>query len=181
MMTNDLILMVGQADFSFAAIPILPVILSFLGSLVRGVREKTGNAAEWAQVALSWIHRVILLNIFFIIIKTLSKPLYIVGIIVLLTYFPDTLQWIFMQIGLIQIKIFAILLNAVMPEIFAYSSGDITEWAQLWNSALTALPSQVVEVMQALDVASLMGIVTSCLTSGFVIRTILRINKRMGL
>lgn len=181
MMTNDLVSMVGQADFSYAVFPILPVILSFLGSILVGLKEKTGNAAEWAQVALSWIHRIILLNIFYIIIKVLSKPLYIVGIIVLLTYFPDVVQWIFMQIGLIQIKIFAILLNILMPEIFAYSSGDITNWAQLWNSALTALPSEVLEVMRALDVASLMGIVTTCLTSGFVIRTILRINKRMGL
>lgn len=181
MMTSDLVSIVSCAQFDFAGLPILPLILSFLASIVGRLRTSAGNAAEWAQVALAWVHRVILLNIFFLVVKILSKPLYVAGIIVLLTYFPDAVQWIFMQLGLVQIRIFALILNTLLPEIFSYSSGEITEWAQIWNSALSALPAEIVEVMQALDVASLLGIATSCFTAGFSIKTIMRINRRIGI
>lgn len=112
------------------------------------------------------------------IVKILSRPLMIAGLIFLLLYYPDAVAWVFMKIGEIQLHVFAIILAAVMPNLFPTS--DVDSWASIWNNAISAFPQEVVDVMAALDLAGLLGMVTTCLTAGFTIKLYLRLVKRIG-
>lgn len=95
-----------------------------------------------------------------------------------LLYYPDTVAWVFMKIGEIQIHIFAIILSAVLPDLFP--TADIDSWASIWNNAIGVFPQNMVDTMGALDLAGLLGMITSCLTAGFTIRLYMRLVKRMG-
>ncbi len=113
------------------------------------------------------------------IISILSRPLWIGGIILLLLYYPDTVAWVLMKIGEIQIHIFAILLSAILPDLFP--SADVKSWADIWNNAISVLPQNVVDTMASLDLAGMLGMITSCLTAGFTIKIYMRLIKRAGL
>lgn len=115
------------------------------------------------------------------IIKFLSRPLAIIGLIGVLTYYPEAIQWIFVKIGEIELKIFAMLLSVAMPDIFGGVSTEYDSWAGLFNSALSVIPSEILEVCQSLDVAGLMGMVTSTLTVGGTIVLTKRILLRGGI
>jgi len=171
-------------DFSFDPAMILcagfPVIaldgLVRIGQNVLSLLSQfKGHLARYIIISLI-IHGVVGM------MKFLSKPFYIVGIVFLLTYFPDVIQWIFMQLGLIEVKIFALLLSIVMPQIFGGDVGaQVNDWSQIWNAALNALPPDVLDVLAKANVAELLGIVTSCLTSGWVIKIYRHIMLRAGL
>lgn len=110
-----------------------------------------------------------------------KTPIFLVGLVLALTYFPDTIQWVFMQIGMIQIKLFMIVLSAVMPDIFTFGSADVNSWAAIWNQGISALPSDMVDVMNGLGVAELLGLVTSTLMAGSTIAIYRKIMTRAGL
>ncbi len=112
------------------------------------------------------------------IVRILSRPVMIAGLIFLLMYYPDTVAWVFMKIGEIQLHVFAIILSAVLPDIFPTS--DIDSWAGVWNGAISAFPQEVIDTMSALDLAGLLGMITSCLTAGFTIKLYMRLVKRIG-
>lgn len=112
------------------------------------------------------------------IVRVLAKPMFIVGFILVLMYYPEAIQWIFMKIGEIQIRIFGVMLAIILPEIF--TTADVDSWSQLWNSAISVFPTEITDVMAALDLAGNLGMVTSCLTSGFTIKIYMRLVKRMG-
>lgn len=112
-----------------------------------------------------------------VVIEIFKKPLGIVFLIFLLTYYPDTIQWILMQIGLIELKIFAIVLAAVLPDVFGQAS-DLNSWADIWNNALNVLPVDMVEVMAKCNVAEMMALITSTITAAFTIRLYFRIVNR---
>ena len=108
-----------------------------------------------------------------------SKPFYIAGLVLLLAYFPDTVQWIFMQLGLIQIKIFMLLLTIVLPEIF--KDLNVESYADIFNQGINALPTEIVEVCASLGVAENLGLIVSCLGAGWIIRIYLNAMNRAGL
>ena len=66
----------------------------------------TFDWAAFAQRAFQWLTRLMLfrfllgfLGVCFNLFKT---PMFLGALVLALTYFPDTIQWIFMQIGMIQ-------------------------------------------------------------------------------
>lgn len=137
---------------------------------------------EAAQVLVSWLKRAGLIylvsKILQFVIKICEKPAYLGGLFVLVMYFPDTLQWLLMQIGLLELRIFAIILGAVMPDIFTTGAGLITSWSQIFNDGINALPADMVDVMAKMNIAELMGLITSTLTAGWTIRLYFRIINR---
>lgn len=112
------------------------------------------------------------------LVTLLSKPLLIGGLILTLMYYPDAVAWVLMKIGEIQLRIFSVLLAAIMPEVFPTS--EVSSWAEVWNNAINQFPSGITDTMAALDLAGLLGMVTSCLTAGFTIRIYMRLVKRIG-
>lgn len=180
-MTNFDFTQIDYTQINGAVLPLVAIVANGFSGVISAISAGAKVANSSAERALSFIRNILLAHIIITMVRVWSKPLYLAGIIAMFMYFPDALQWIFMQIGLIELRIFAIILAVVMPEVFNYASGDVQSWADIFNSALAGLPTEMLQVMQNLQIAQLMGIVTSCLTSGFVIRTFLRMNKRMGL
>ena len=74
-----------------------------------------------------------------------------------------------------------LMLSIVMPEVFTVGSGDVNSWAQIWSQGLSMLPTEMLDVINGLGVAEMLGLVTSTLTSGFVITMYRKIMTRAGL
>ena len=143
---------------------------------------------DWAaliQRAFGWLLRSWLIGMILKAIGALLEffrtPLFLVGLYLALLWFPDTIQWIFMQIGQIQIKIFMIILSTIMPDVFTFGSGEVNSWAQIWNQGLSQLPSEMLEVINGLGVAEMLGLVTSTLMAGSTIAVYRKIMTRAGL
>jgi hypothetical protein len=145
----------------------------------------TFDWGAFAQRVFGWITRAALISL---IIKAISgmfnlvkTPMFIVGLYLALLWFPDTIQWIFMKIGEIQIKMFMIVLTTVMPEVFTFGSGDVDSWAAIWNQGLSALPTEMLEVINGLGVAEMLGLITSTIMAGSTIMVYRKIMTRAGL
>lgn len=115
------------------------------------------------------------------IINVMKTPLFYLGLIALLTYSPDTVAWIFIKIGEIEITVMAIVLSSVMPDIFANGSSEYSSWSQIWTAGLQALPEEMVQIMNALGVAQLLGYVTATIGAVATIRIIRGALKRARL
>lgn len=142
-----------------------------LGGLVRTAQLAIQNTADIIKLILKGKIVLFLIGIF-------SKPFYIAGLVVLFTWFPEVVKWIFIQIGLIQLKVYAVILQAVMPDIFGTSTDDINNFADIFNNALSSLPPEIMEVFAKVGVAELMGLIFTCLTSGFVIKIYFKMINR---
>lgn len=145
----------------------------------------TFDWAAFAQRIFGWFTRAMLIGMVIKVIGTLfnlvKTPMFLVGLYLALLWFPDTIQWIFLQIGMIQIKMFMILLSSVMPDVFTFGSGEVNSWAAIWQQGLSALPSEMVEVINGLGVAEMLGLVTSTLIAGSTIVIYRKIMMRAGL
>ena len=79
----------------------------------------TFDWAAFAQRIFGWFTRAMLITAVIKVIGTLfnlvKTPMFLVGLYLALLWFPDTIQWILLQIGIIQIKMFMMILSVVMP------------------------------------------------------------------
>ena len=145
----------------------------------------TFDWAAFAQRIFGWFTRAMLFAMLIRVVGTLfnlvKTPMFLVGLYLALLWFPDTIQWIFLQIGLIQIKLFMLVLSSVMPDVFTFGSGDVNSWAAIWQQGLSALPTEMVEVINGLGVAEMLGLVTSTLMAGSTIAIYRKIMMRAGL
>lgn len=119
--------------------------------------------------------------LFFRLLSLLKQPLFIASLIGLLIWAPDTITWIFIKVGELEIRAFAFILNAVMPDIFAAGGGQYSTWASIWAQGLSVLPPDVVEIMNGLGVANLLGLVTGTIGAVSLIRVYRRVMLRGGL
>lgn len=119
-----------------------------------------------------------LLSLLYNVFKT---PLALGTIVLMLAYYPEKVQWVLMKIGELEITAFAILLSVVFPDIFGGMSGQMHSWQQIWSAGLSALPANVVQVLNGVGVAELMGLVTSTLSAGSVVLLYRKIMNRMGI
>lgn len=145
----------------------------------------TFDWSAFAQRLVTWLKmalavRLILsaLGALYNLVKT---PLFLMGLYLALLWFPDTIQWIFMQIGLIQLKIFMILLSTVMPDVFTFGGSEVASWATIWQQGLSNLPSEMLEVINGLGAAEMLGLVTSTLMAGSTMVVYRKIMLRAGL
>ena len=141
----------------------------------------TTDFAAIAQRALAWLQRLFIIGAIIKFLKMLSTPFYLVGIVALLTYFPDQISWIFIKIGEIEMRVFAIVLSVAMPDIFAKGSGEYASWAEIWQTGLNQLPADMVDIMNGLGVAGLMGLVTSTISAVWLIKVYRKVMLRAGL
>lgn len=145
----------------------------------------TFDWAAFAQRIFGWFTRAMLISMVIKVVGTLfnlvKTPMFLVGLYLALLWFPDTIQWIFLQIGLIQIKLFMLVLSSVMPDVFTFGSGEVNSWAAIWQQGLSALPTDMVEVINGLGVAEMLGLVTSTLMAGSTIAIYRKIMIRAGL
>lgn len=110
-----------------------------------------------------------------------KTPLALGTIVIMLAYYPDVLQWVLMKIGELQIKCFAIVLNAIMPDIFGSMGTNVTSWHTIWQQGLSLLPSNLVQILNAVGVAELMGLITATLTAGSTVLLYRRVLSRVGI
>lgn len=118
--------------------------------------------------------------LFWMLVNVLTKPMFFIGLIALLTWMPDTIGWIFLKIGEVGIKVAFLVMNAIMPDVFATGSGEYRGWAAMWSDGLNALPADAVDVMNSIGVAQVLGMVISTAFAVFSIRIIRRIMNRAG-
>ena len=136
---------------------------------------------DWAAFIQRVVLRIMLVSLVFKLIGLLKQPLFISSLIGLLIWAPETVMWVFMAIGDLELKIMAIMLVKIMPDIFGAGAGAYTTWAQLWGAGLTVLPSQILQVINGLGVAQLLGIITATWTSISSIKIYRKIMMRAGL
>lgn len=143
---------------------------------------------DWAAIAqrvIGILQRTLLisaaLKLVSFAINILSTPFYVAGIVLLLTWSPDTVAWIFVKLGEIQMQVFMIVLNVAMPDIFAAGDGSYRDWADIWQQGLNLLPSDILEIVNGLGVAELWGIITGTIGSVWVIKIYRKVMLRAGL
>ena len=66
------------------------------------------------------------------LIDVIKAPLFYMALIGLLIYSPDTVAWIFIKIGEIELSVMTMMLSVVMPDIFANSGVEYSTWAEMW-------------------------------------------------
>ena len=110
-----------------------------------------------------------------------KTPMALGAIVIMLAYYPEVVQWVLMKIGELQIKCFAIVLNAVMPDIFGNMGTNVTSWHTIWQQGLALLPSNLVQILNAVGVAELMGLITATLTAGSTVLLYRRVLSRVGI
>lgn len=122
-----------------------------------------------------------LLKIAGFLIDLFKKPAFLVALMATIAYYPEAIQWVMYQLGLLQVKVIMLILNALMPQVWGAASVEgATEVADIFNSSVHALPSEVVQVIQALDIISLLGMVFTTLTIVFLVKFYYAIMDKMG-
>lgn len=126
-----------------------------------------------------WIIRIWIIKTIWGIVT--SKPFYITGLVALLIWSPDTVAWFFIKIGEIEMMVFGLVMSAVMPDIFGVAGGQFDSWSDIWSAGLNALPAEMVEIMNGLGVAQIMGMITATMGAMGTVRIYRAITKRAGL
>lgn len=136
---------------------------------------------DWLAFVQRVTGRLLLGWLFFRLFNLLTKPLFIMALIGLLIWSPDTIAWIFIKLGGIELRVFMIALNAIMPDIFATAGGNYASWGEIWRAGLNALPTQMVEVMNGIGVSQILGLITSTIGAVGTIRIYRKVMLRAGL
>lgn len=74
---------------------------------------------DWAAFGQRIAGKIFSASLFLWLLSFLKTPLFFIGLVALLTYSPDTLAWIFIKIGEIEISIMSMLISALMPDLFS--------------------------------------------------------------
>ena len=136
---------------------------------------------DWSAFLQRIIYNALKLRLAFLLFGILKQPLFIASMIGLLVWAPDTIMWIFIRIGDIELRVMALVLASLMPDIFSAGSGAFDSWSSLWNQALTLFPADMLSVINGLGVGSLMGLVTGTFTAVSSINIYRKIMIRAGL
>lgn len=115
------------------------------------------------------------LSLLYNVFKT---PLALGTIVLLLTYYPERVQWVLQKIGELEIRAFAVVLSGLVPDLFGGISGEVSSWSTIWQNGLNGLPADIVDIMNAVGVAELMGLITSTLSAGSLVLLYRRVMMR---
>lgn len=136
---------------------------------------------DWPAFIQRTIGRLLLANLVFKLFGLLKQPFFIASLIALLIWSPDTIAWIFIKIGEIEMRVITLLLMVVMPQIFDAGGTAYSSWADIWAAGLSALPADVVAIMNGLGVAQILGLVTATWGAVSTIKIYRKIMLRAGL
>lgn len=73
---------------------------------------------DWGAFVQRVVGRIFLGMIVYKLFQLLKQPLFIASLIGLLIWSPDTIAWIFIKLGQIEMKVVLLLISAFMPQIF---------------------------------------------------------------
>ena len=156
-----------------------------MGALITRILVLLGFSQETAskigQLAILASILAVVMSILSFLKRIISYPLFLGTIVLALTLFPETVGWIFLKIGEIELQVMTILMTAIMPDIVSVGGGEYQTWAQVWQDGLNILPSEIVDVMNSVGVAYLLGMVTSTISAVGLIRLYRRVMLRAGL
>ena len=116
---------------------------------------------DWGAFVQRVVGRVFLRNARFQVVSVTETTSVHTSLIGLLIWSPDTIAWIFVKLGNIEMKVGLLLISAFMPEIFGEGATQYASWAELWQAGLNAIPSEIVEIINGLGVAQILGMLTS--------------------
>lgn len=136
---------------------------------------------DWGAFIQRVIGRLLLAGLLFKLFQLLKQPLFIAALVGVLIWSPDTIAWIFIKIGEIELRAFAMLLTAVMPELFGTAGGAYTSWEQIWSAGLGALPADMLDVINGLGVAQILGLVTATWGAVSSVKIYRKVMLRAGL
>ena len=86
---------------------------------------------DWAAFIQRIIKKILTIWLVSKLIDAVKTPLFWVSLIGLLIWLPDTIAWIFIKIGEIELHVIALVMSVVMPDIFSSGSGEYASWSQL--------------------------------------------------
>lgn len=141
----------------------------------------TTDIAALAQRVIAFAQRTLGIGAIVALVKMLGTPFWIGAVVAVFTYFPDTISWIFTKIGEIAMNLFIMVIGTLMPSVFSEGSGEYGGWAEMWSGGLSALPSEIVEIMNGLGVAALIGMVMSTAIAVWSIKIFRKVMSRGGL
>lgn len=136
---------------------------------------------DWGAFVQRIIGRLLLAGLFLKLLSLLKQPLFIAALVGVLIWSPDTIAWIFIKIGEIELRVLALLLTAVMPDLFGTAGDAYTSWEQVWSAGLSALPADMLDVINGLGVAQILGLVTSTWGAVSSVKIYRKVMLRAGL
>lgn len=136
---------------------------------------------DWGAFVQRVVGRIFLSMMIWRLIQLLKQPLFIASLIAILIWSPDTIMWIFIKLGNIELKLMILMMTALMPDIFGAGSGAYTSWTSLWSAGLTVLPVKMLEIINGLGVGQILGLVTSTWAAVSSIKIYRKIMLRAGL
>lgn len=136
---------------------------------------------DWGAFIQRVIGRLLLTGLLLKLFSLLKQPLFIASLIGLLIWSPDTIAWIFIKIGELELRVFAMFLSAIMPDLFGTAGTAYTSWEQIWSQGLMALPSDMVQVINGLGVAQILGLITATWTAVSSVKIYRKVMLRAGL
>lgn len=136
---------------------------------------------DWGAFIQRVIFRIMLGNLFFKLLSLLKQPLFIASLIGLLIWAPDTIMWIFIRIGDIELRIMALMLAKIMPDIFTVGGAALGSWSAIWAAGLSVLPTDVMQVINGLGVGHMLGILTTTWSAVSSIKIYRKVMIRAGL
>lgn len=116
---------------------------------------------DWPAFIQRLVWRLLAAKMLLTLFNLLKQPLFIVSLVGVLTFAPDTLMWIFIKIGEIELHVMAVVMTTLMPEVFGQGASAYTSWADMWQAGLNILPTDMLEIINGLGVAQILGLVTS--------------------
>lgn len=156
-----------------------------MGSIIAGVLMFFGMAEDRAvkigQLITLGTIMLLLYKLFSFIVSAFRTPLFLAAVVAALTLFPDTCGWIFTKIGELELRVMALVMTALMPDIFGAGSAQYTSWSQIWSAGLSVLPSDMLQIINGLGVAQILGLVTATFTAVSTIKIYRKAMLRAGL
>lgn len=125
-----------------------------------------------------WGDRILKIWLVSRLLSMLKTPFFYAGIVLLLTFFPESVMWVFLKIGEIEMRVFLMVLQSVMPDIFAAGDAPMTSWADMWANGLSVLPQDMLDIMNGLGIAQLLGLITTTIGAVGTIRIYRRVMHR---
>lgn len=136
---------------------------------------------DWGAFIQRVVGRLLIAGLFLKLLSLLKQPFFIASLIGLLIWSPDTIAWIFIKIGEIELRVFAMFLAAVMPDLFGTAGEAYTSWAQIWQAGLNALPADMLQIINGLGVAQILGLVTATWAAVSSVKIYRKVMLRAGL
>lgn len=142
----------------------------------------TTDWAAIAQRAFALIQRLLIIKAILTLGKIIwsfaKTPALLGAVVFAFTFFPNTISWILVQIGQMELRVFSTIMVAILPEVFNAGASDYNSWADIWAAGINSFPTQIRDIITGLGVPELLGMVTGVFTSGSIMKIYRRILMR---